>query len=154
MATYNTVRLMDYSNKFKEFELAAALYPGMMVELNSSGNVAAASEGSTNPQKMFLFERELLGEGLNTEIPSGEKAQVWYPLPGDEVYAVLADGENVSIGDSLAPDGTGKLQAATNSAAGDAVAIAQEALDLSGSSGAESEGPLGDYSKRIRAEVL
>jgi hypothetical protein len=155
MATHNTIRLMDYSNKFKEFELSGAAYPGMLMERDTGndGKVKPhSSTDGTDPQRMFLFERELLGEEMNTEVASGEKAQVWYPSPGDVVYAILADGENVSnVGDPLTSNGDGKLK--QNNTTGAVVAYALETLDLSASSGAESTGPLG-YDKRIKVEVV
>jgi len=152
MSNANTVRLMDYSNKFKEFDLSAAAIAGMLMEIDSDGKLKPNSSGEdTNAQKIFLFEKELEGKEMNEQLESGEKVQAWYPGPGDEVNAILVDGETVSIGDLLASNGDGKLQATTATAA--AVAVAREAMDLSGSSGEESSGALG-YDKRIRAEVL
>jgi len=141
MGTYNTIRLMDYSNKFKEFVAGEALYPGMHLERNSSGQAVLSTEGATDPQIMFAFERELLGEGIETEIASDERFQVWFPGRGDEVYALLADEENVVVGDKLAPDGAGHLKAAATNTP---VAVALETLDLTG---------VGEAG-RIRAEVL
>lgn len=155
MATYNTIRIMDYSNKFKEFELSAAAIPGMLLERDTSNNGEVKPHGTadgTDPQKMFLFERELLGEEMDTQVISGEKAQAWYPAPGDVVYAILADGEAVSnVGDPLVSNGDGKMKQASTTGA--VVGYALETLDLSGSSGEESSGDLG-YDKRIKVEVV
>jgi len=146
----NTIRLLDYSNKFKEFVLAAAATAGMLVERTSAGQAQPhSSAGATNIQKMFLFEKELEGIEMDTELASGDRVQVWYPLPGDEVYALLANGENVSEGDKLASDGAGGLQAATNSGAGDPVAIALEDLDLSAVGTGDTIAE-----RRIKVEVL
>jgi len=56
-------------------------------------------------------------------------------VPGEIVNAILKDGETIVIGDSLESGGDGTLQKYT---AGTVVGIAEEALDLSGSSGEET----------------
>lgn len=136
MNTYNTIRLVDYSNKFKELKLETTMTPGMHVERSTAGKVAPCAEGKTRPQKMFLFEQELLGQGPDDTIGAGEIGQIWFPARGDEILAFLTGDETVSVGDQLSPDGAGHLQATTNSAAGDPVGIALEDMDTSGSSAA------------------
>jgi hypothetical protein len=151
---YNTIRLMDYSNKFKERTLKSAAYPGMLVAETTNANEVEphGSAGDTDLQRMFLMERELLGEGIDTQIEADERAQVWFPSPGDEVYAILADGQNAVRGNRLASNGDGTLQVLDSNGA--TVAYALEDVDTSSSSALESEGPRGDYTRRIRVEVV
>ncbi len=148
---YNTIRLMDYSNKFKERTLKVAAYAGMlMAESVNAGEMDVAPSGST--QKAFLFEKELEGKEIDTELAADERVQIWFPAPGDEVYAILADGVNAVRGDTLYSDGSGLLS--KTGSAGEEIAIALEDVDTSSSSALESEGPRGDYTRRIRVEVL
>jgi len=65
-------------------------------------------------------------------------------------YMILYDGENVVIGDYLESNGDGTL---IKLGSGVALFVALEALDLSGSSGAETSGELG-YNKRIAVRAL
>lgn len=151
---YNTIRLMDYSNKFKERTLASAAYAGMLMEETVNAgemDVNSAADG-TDPLRAFLFEKELEGKEIDTELVAGERAQVWHPLPGDEVYAILADGQNASRGDALTSNGDGTLQ--VSSTTGAVVAYALEDVDTSASSALESESPRGDYTRRIHVEVV
>ncbi len=151
---YNTIRLMDYSNKFKERTLKSAAYPGMLVAETTNANEVEpnGSANDTDPQRAFLMERELLGEGIDTQIEADERAQVWFPAPGDEVYAILADGNDAARGTKLTSNGDGTLQVSTTTGA--VVAYALEDVDTSSSSALESEGPRGDYTRRIRVEVV
>jgi len=151
---YNTIRLMDYSNKFKERTLKNAAYAGMlMAETTNVGEVDYNSAADdTDPQRAFLFEKELEGKEIDTELAAGERVQIWYPAPGDEVYAILADGNNAVRGDKLASNGDGALQVSATTGA--VVAYALEDVDTSTSNVTESEGPRGDYTRRIRAEVV
>ena len=150
---HNTIRLMDYSNKFKERTLKSAAYAGMlMAETTNAGEVEPhSSAGDTDVQRMFLFEKELEGKEIDTELTADERVQVWYPLPGDEVYAILADGQNAVRGNKLASNGDGTLQVLDT--AGATVAYALEDVDTSASSALESEGPRGDYTRRIKVQV-
>lgn len=148
--TSHTIRLKSYLDVYNEIDAANdGLFPGRMVELNSSGNVQEHSSAGGAAMPMFALEDELQGKDVDETYASGDPVQVWIPTRGDEVWAVLADGENVSIGDFLQSDGAGNLQAGTSNA----VAVALEAIDLSASSGAESSSVLG-YNRRIKVRVL
>ena len=119
---------------------------------------------------MFALEDELQGKGIDDPYADGDRVQCWVAVRGEEVYAILADGENVAIGDFLESNGSGELVVhVPDSADSDdaitvysnqIVGISLETIDLSGSSGAESSGwgydssvsPLG-FNRRIKIRI-
>jgi hypothetical protein len=139
----NTVKLKKYLDIINEYVAAAAITPGMLIELTSAGKVQAHSTREGDAVKMFALENELEGEGIADAYALNDQVQCWNCVPGEEVYALLADGENVSIGDFLTSNGDGYLiKYASSSGSWEypegIVAQALEALDLTDSSGAEA----------------
>lgn len=145
---YNSVKIKNYLNHFEEYEANAAISPGMLVEIMSTGKVRAHATEGGNAIPMFALENYPEGKGITEAYAAAEKVQCWIPVRGDEVYALLEDEQNVAIGDLLESNGAGYLQKITNveisSQAADVVyplqivAQALEALDLSGLSAAGS----------------
>ena len=129
---------------------AAAFYPGHLLELTTADKVQKHStqNGVVTPP-MFAIEDNIQGNTIDAAYATTGRAQVWIPQRGDEVYAILADGQNVSIGSKLASNGDGTLKIHT----ANIIAVAIEALDLSDSSGGESDGTLG-YDKRVKVRIV
>jgi len=169
MPDKNTIRLKNYLNNFFEGTLTAvAVTPGMLVEQTSAGvyQKHSTSGGNALPP-MFPIENVNFGGGVNDNYAASAKAQIWIPQRGDEVYAILADGQNVAINDPLESNGAGLLQkhiadvesfesneaGAITVLPNNIVAVALEAIDISDSSGLESSGPLG-YDKRIKIRII
>jgi hypothetical protein len=160
--TLKSVRVKQFVAIQEEYVAAAAISPGHLVELASTGKAQVHSTAGGPAKPMFAFENELEGETIDDAYAADDVVQVLVSIPGDQVNAVLADGENVSIGDYLESNGDGTLRkyaADTGSSAGELydkpasiVGLAMEALDLSASSGAESSGLLGD--RRITITVI
>ena len=116
----------------------AAITPGHMVEIMSTGKVKVHATSEGWGAKMFAVEDDLQGKDIATAYSAGAPCQYNVMAPGDEVYAILANGENAAIGDKLVSAGDGTLKEATSEANFDSiVGIALEALDLSDSSGAD-----------------
>ena len=155
-----TVRLKNYLNIFKEKVAVAAITPGMIIERTSADKYQAHSTAGGNVTPVVVaIEDELQGNGIDDAYSADDQVQAWYPQSGDEGYCILADGENVVIGDDLESNGAGYLRAHADGSAGELeyprsiVAIALETADLSDSSGGESSGALG-YNKRIKVEFV
>lgn len=148
----NSIIIKNYSDIFEEFLAGGTIYPGMLLLQSSATAVIAHNDDApANCVPMFAVEDALQGKGIDDTYVSGDPVHVWIPGRGDQVYAILADGENVAAGAFLESDGQGYLQAYTS---GKAIAQALEALDLSGSSGEESSvSPFG-YSKRIKVRII
>jgi len=152
----NTVILKDYLKIREEYEAAAAITPGFLIEMTSAGKVPAHSSAGQNMIHMFALEDELQGNGISDAYSSGDQVQCWIPQRGDQVYALLDDGESVTKGDFLESAGNGNLQKYTADAEGVAnytnqiVGIALETVDLSGSSGEESSALQGDQRIKVR----
>lgn len=165
--SYNTVKIKKYLDIVEESTANAAITPGMLIEPMSTGKVRAHATAEGNVIPMFAFENELEGQDLDDNYEADDKVQCWIPQRGEEVYAILADGYDIDIGDWLASNGDGYLREHTAeteswgvSEAGEVtvkplqiVAQALEAVDTSGSSGEESSGTLG-YAKRIRVRIV
>jgi hypothetical protein len=152
--TKHTIVLKNYLNIYNEYDAASAITPGELLEVTSAGKVQAHSSGGGAAIKMFAVEDELQGKDIDEDYAADDPLQVWFPTPGDEVNAILADGQNVDIGDFLVSNGDGTLKAYGSETAPNAiVAQALEALDLSDSSGGESSGALG-YDKRIEVRIV
>ena len=160
--SYNTIKIKNYSNVFEEMEAAAAITPGMLVEQTPAAETVrkhATSGGNAIP--MFALEDALQGKGITDDYAAGDQVQVWIPGRGDQVYALIADEQNIAIGDPLESNGAGFLtkhtvetwdsadaQAANTVYSFPVVAVALEALDLSGLAGSESSShPLRQYMK-------
>ena len=138
MTTKRTIKLKNYSKVLEEYNAVAAITPGMLIELTSADKVQAHSSVGQNMIQMFALEDELQGKGIDDAYAIDAPVQVWIPGRGDQVYALLKDGETVVIGDLLESAGGGYLQKYvadiesgsdsiyTNQIVGEAV----EALDL------------------------
>jgi hypothetical protein len=164
---YNTIILKNYSDHFEEFKANATITPGMLLNSMESDNVRAhPTAGGNCLPIMFACEDGLQGKEIHDNYAAGDKVKVWLPLPGDIVYAILADGQHVHNGDPLESAGTGYLQAhsADKEAEGSGyaisvypkqiVGIALENKNLSGESSAvESEGTLGT-NQRIQVRIV
>jgi hypothetical protein len=164
---YNTIKLKSYVDNVFEAIANAAVTPGMLIEPMSTGKYRAHATPEGNVLPIFALENELEGEDIDTAFAANDRMQCWIPQRGDEVYAILADGYDVDIGDWLASNGNGYLREHTAeteswdvSEAGSVtvyplqiVAQAIEAVDTGGSSGEESSGALG-YAKRIKVRIV
>lgn len=159
MSSFHSVILKKYLDIINEFKAHAALLPGMLVSLNSDTEVLAhAVAGGNVTPVMFALEDALQGKGLDDAYAAGDQVRVWVAQRGEEVLAILADGESVSVGDALESAGNGYLRKHVVDSTGDylfpIIAIALETMDLSGSSGEEeSSGTLG-LNKRIAVMVI
>ena len=157
-----TIKVKNYANIMEEKDANAAITPGMLIQLMSTDKVRAHADAGLNVLPMFACEDELQGKSIDDAYAADDKVQVWVPNRGDIVLAILADGENVTIGDDLESDGAGMLKKHTidGSASGEPdpvygnqiVGQAVEAVDISDSSGGESSGDLG-YDKRIKVRI-
>lgn len=136
----------------KEYKADAAITPGHLCEVTSTGCRVHATPGGT-AQKMFALEDSLQGNEIGDDYSTADMCQTGIFRPGNEVNAILYDGETAVVGDFLESQGDGTLRVVdTDASAADIgvqsiVGIALEAVDMSGSAGA-------DPSPRIRIEVM
>lgn len=132
---------------------AAAITPGHLVALTSANKFQAHGSAGQNAAAIFAVEDDLQGREIGTAYSTGERVQANVGRPGDEVAALIEDGQTIAIGDYLESAGDGTLRKHVASSAGAVeypkaiVAMALEAVDLSDSSAA-------DPSNRIRVMVV
>ena len=142
----NTIILKNRSNAFEEYvATAVAITPGMLLEITSGNLVQAHSTAGGDAIPMFAVEDQLQGGKISTAFEaSATIPQCWITHNGDEVYALLANGETAVIGSELVSNGNGELKVFTADTAASIeekiLAIALEAVDMSGSSGVDPDG--------------
>ena len=150
-----TIKLKKYFDVVNEYDAGEAITPGMLIALAADGDVDKHAVAGGLCEKMFALEDELQGRTIDTDYAAGDPVQCWIALPGEEVLAWLANGEDVSIGDKLVSNADGQLKAFTAdiyvSSGVDTeeyvIAMALEAIDMSGSSGVDPTG-------RIKVRIL
>lgn len=152
----NTIIVKNHSDVFEEYIAYEAVYPGHLLALDADLKVKKhATAGGPGTPMMFAVEDALQGKTIDDAYAADDPVQVWIPGRGDDVYAILADGETVVKGGLLESNADGTLKAASS---GTAIAVALEALDLSGSDSSaapsyDQSGVLG-YDKRILVKIL
>lgn len=153
---YNKIAVQSPFGAHKEAVANAAITPGHLIERMTTGKMRAhATAGGNVVPVMFALEDSLQGNEITTAYTANNQMFFIVPLPGDEIYAILANGENVAIGDDLESAGDGTLRKhvpQTESLGTDSsgnlttivpnriVGSALEAVDMSGSSGADPTG--------------
>jgi len=161
MAT-KTIKVKNFSDVNEEYTATAvAIMPGTLLETTSAGAVQAHSTAGGNVLPMFAFEDELQGKGINDTYLASDKIQVWLPVRGDIVYAIVADNNDIAIGDFLESNGSGYLQEHTGDTGAAAnvtnqiVGQAIEAVDtLQSSSEAESSASPLALARRIKVRLV
>lgn len=140
-----TIPVKWFTRIQEEKAAKSAILPGMLLDIGAAGTLFPHDVASGFAQRIFALEDDLQGKGIDDSYAAGDLVQFGYFRNGDVVLAVLADGQNIAIGDALESAGGGLLQkssaqqsTATGEETQSIVAIAEEALDMSGSSGVES----------------
>lgn len=140
-----TIKLKKYFDVVNEYNAGTAITPGMLIEVAADGDVDPQNVAGGVCEKMFALEDELQGRTIDTAYAVTDPVQCWIALPGEEVLAWLANGEDVAIGEKLVAAGGGALKAATADSSAvvteeHVIAVAMEAIDMSGSSGVDPTG--------------
>lgn len=126
---------------------SGAITPGMLVERTSAATdtvkVHATSGAVALPA--FAVENDLMGAEIGTAYASAALVQFNIFNSGDEVYALIANGEDITKGDKLVSNGDGYLKknVLDSSATLDeeiVLCYARETVDMSGSSAVDPSG--------------
>jgi len=162
--TYNTIKLKKYQDIIEEYAAASVIVPGNLIELSSSGTVQNHSTEGGNALPMFALEDELQGKGIEDAYAAADRVQCWVAQPGEIVYARLADGESVAIGDFVESngDGTVKKHTATTLSSDPSetiytkniVGVVLEARELDSLSGGGGESSLAENSQYIKVRIV
>lgn len=134
----------DTNHTERAMATGAAIKPGMLVTVNSAGALIKHATGGGKASPMFAREASYMGGSIDRAFLDGEQVPYYTAKPGDWVYAWLAAGHDVAIGELLESDGAGAFRAIGTS--GEAVVRALEAVDNNPGSGGAAV--------RIKVEVL
>ena len=119
---------------------AAGIYPGMLVMLNSSGEVVVHATAGGWAEKAFAEEDALQGHTIDTVYEDDSVVSYVLPEQGGEVNVMLKEGYDYSIGTQLVSAGDGTLMPyddmESDGTVLEVLAVCTEALDLT-VSGAE-----------------
>jgi len=145
LSTANTITLKGHGVR-QEAPANGAITPGHLVEPASDGDVQVHATAGGTAATMFAVEDDLQGNGITDAYATASRVQFETFKPGDEVNAILLNGETAVIGSKLESAGDGTLRVVDADASADeiavqsVVAVAVEAIDMAGSSGADPAG--------------
>ena len=124
-----TVIKGDPIQKEAAVETGQTVQAGQLIERIAAGTVQPHSTANGTQAKLFARERDVFGKDRSEVVAADEQAMFICARSGDEIQALLADGENVVIGAVLSSDGAGALQAVAGTAPNRVVGFALEALN-------------------------
>lgn len=137
-------------NPQEEAVANAAILPGHLVQVMSTGKIRSHAVAGGNAERLFAIEDELQGRGITTAYAIDARVQYVVAQRGSWINALIANGENVAVGDALESSGNGTLRkhvpqedtgaTVLTLVADQIVGYAMEAVDMSGSSGVDPSG--------------
>ena len=137
--TRDKIRVTVDGGRQYEAVANAAITPGNLVELLSTGKVQKQATAAVPTENAYAIEDALQGNDIADDYAAADRVFYVIPHSGDKIYAILADGENASIGSKLESNGSGELRVMDTTSAGalatpDAfLGVAMEAVDASDS---------------------
>lgn len=144
----NTI-ILKGTPQFREGKASGAITPGHLIEKTSAAIDTVqihSSAGGAAPERAFAHEDDLQGNDIDDAYSTGNIVLYGIYRPGDEVNAILANGENVTKGDNLESNGDGTLRAVDTDTSALTVGIqsivgeAAESVNMSDSSAADPSG--------------
>lgn len=139
-----TIVLKGHPEAMWEYPANAAITPGHLIYLLSTGKVAVNAAAGAQCRKLFALENALLGKGIDDAYAANDLVQAGEMERGSVVYAwIPAAAAAIVVGDKLTSNGDGavkKASAASQSgttpfaytAADEVIGYAAEAVDNSG----------------------
>jgi len=132
----------------KERVANAAITPGHLVEVMTTGKLRVHATAAANAQKAFAIEDDMQGKTIDDAYAANAIVQYEVMQRGAEVNALIANGQTIAIGDPLESAGDGTLQKHVPDfdSGGQAiyenaiVGYAMAAVDMSGSSAVDPTG--------------
>lgn len=113
-----------------EYEAHAAISPGDLVTVLSTGKVQRHAVAAARPGSVFAIENELFGRGVDVDYAAGDRVLCEACYAGMEVnVTIAAAAAAIVIGDFLESAGDGTLRKVALAAT--AIAVAEEAVDNS-----------------------
>lgn len=130
---------------------AAVCRPGHLMERIAAGTYRVHATAGGNAQKLFAIEDYLQGKGLDDSYVASARVLMIRASTGDRLALLITDdssaaGGDINIGDPLESAGNGTLRKHSADSAGAVefpeaiVAYADEAIDMSDSSGVHGRG--------------
>ena len=122
----------------------AGIYPGMLLKLNTSGQVVKhTTEGGRLGDEVLIAEEDALqGNTVDTVYTSGAIVSYLIAPKGSVINMLIEDGQDLSIGERVMSAGNGKLKSVDDIESGDTLAhvvgVAEEARDLTGSNSSDT----------------
>ncbi len=112
----------------------AGILPGTQLKLNSSGEVIlhTTAGGLLGDEILIAEEDALQGRGVTVAYTLGDIVSFLVLAKGDVVNMLIADEQNVAVGDRIISNGSGLMKKTTGSPAVN-MGIALEDNDLTGS---------------------
>tara|TARA_R110002167_G_scaffold141016_2_gene329054 strand:+ start:24 stop:461 length:438 start_codon:yes stop_codon:yes gene_type:complete len=108
MATNKIV--LKGSNHYDEGVLAAAVSPGMAVELQPTSKIdlvqASQAEALKQGIPLVAVEDGLQGKTVDDAYALGDIVFTYQPVAGDHLQVLVKDGQVIAIGDKLVVDGS------------------------------------------------
>jgi hypothetical protein len=106
--------LLGGSPEIMEYPAASAITPGMLVALNSSGQVAAQGTAGANVMPWFALESLDGDKGIDDAYAQYGRVRVAKCKGGEIINAYLANGVgSVAIGDFVESGGSGYIRKVT-----------------------------------------
>ncbi len=102
---------------YKEAVANGAITPGHLLQFNSNDKIEVHGTAKGNAQPMFAIEEAVIGDDIDDAYAADDTVLYVVARPGDEINALLKNGENVAKGDFLESAGDGTLQKHTAIAA-------------------------------------
>jgi hypothetical protein len=131
------------SSAAEEARAGAAIRPGDLVDVATTGKVLKHPTAGGPAEKMFACEDALQGRTIRDNYALDELVTMIIPQNGDIVYAWLSGGETTTTASFLTSNGDGALKVATGTDY--PIAKALEAVNASDSN---------DVDERIRVRIL
>jgi len=135
-----TIELYGYGIQ-REGEASATIKPGMLVERNA-GKIRPHDDAGNPANPTFAVEMGMAGMSIDDEYEADDQVIFKTYAAGSGVYALIGNGEDVSVDDLLTSNGDGRLKVA-----GDDDNIVAQALEAANTEGAATEA-------RCRVEVF
>ncbi len=117
----------------------SGIKPGMLIKLNSSGEVIkhATEGGVLGDETLIALEDALQGKNADTAYTDGAIVFFAVAPPGSTFYLLIEDEQDIDIGDKIMSAGNGLLKETTDLESGETLAkvvgVAVAANDLTGS---------------------